>query len=152
MVSPANRSAHSHSTHSFVRRMKKLFMAYAGITHFSRFSPSMTYSDLRTRKFQRVVTTAVVQTTSQAESKRIPKQKQAPAHKQWPCICQTSQACNWGWFSLPIELKINWIGYRIGSSCSFPGSFNEVLKNHAKLCAICFVQRWCMINLIVYTI
>jgi len=65
-----------------MRKPKKLFMAYAGITHFSRFSPSMTYSNLRTRKFQLVVTTAVAQTTSQAGSKWIPKQQQAPAHKQ----------------------------------------------------------------------
>jgi hypothetical protein len=57
-------------------------MAYAGITHFSRFSPSMAYSNLRTRKFQLVVTTAVAQTTSQAGSKWIPKQQQASAHKQ----------------------------------------------------------------------
>ena len=81
-ISQIEAHTHSHSTHLFMRKPKKLFMAYAGITHFSRFSPSMTYSNLRTRKFQLVVTTAVAQTTSQAGSKWIPKQQQAPAHKQ----------------------------------------------------------------------
>ena len=37
-----------------MRKLKKQFMAYAGITCFSRFSPSMTYSNLSTCKFHLV--------------------------------------------------------------------------------------------------